>query len=177
MVEFVHGWGCSRKMWPHSTFDRGYFGNPQPLAPCKKLVVHSFGLHLVPKEIFEQLEELVICSGFITFVTKQRVVERMLKRFEHDPYGVLEDFLGRQVVGDIDKNLLYDDLKRLSTSIFDLNALEFVPNISIIHARNDPITPFKWGEELHQKVAQSALFPFEGGHFDSIQEAHRLGLL
>ena len=175
---FIHGWGCSRDLWPPANgyfFDRGYYKQPQPIIFSKKLVTHSFGLHFVPIHYFKQLEELIILSGFITFVTKRRVIEQMLKRFEGEPSQVLRDFLGDGVPAEIDKNLLKEDLKQLSIKIFDTKVIKNVPTVKIIHGRVDPITPFKWGEELHEQIPQSQFFPIEGGHFDSIQAAHRLG--
>jgi pimeloyl-ACP methyl ester carboxylesterase len=176
---FIHGWGCSSTIWPSVPghfFDRGYFKHPRPLISSKKIVVHSFGLHLIPMSHFNELQELVILSSFITFVTKKRIVEQMLKRFSVSPYDVLSDFLGAEVDEEIDKNLLEMDLKALSVNIFDTEVIKNVPTVKIIHGRLDHITPFAWGEELHQKIPQSQFFPFEGGHFESVQEGHRRGL-
>lgn len=143
------------------------------MIPAEKLVVHSFGLHLV--EDFSAVQELIILSSYITFAPKKRVVLQMLRQLKENPYRVLENFLGHKVGGEIDKNLLEMDLKRVYASMFDTQVIKDVPIVKIVHGQVDSITPIEWGLKLHASIPQSQFFPVAGGHFDTIEEAHRLG--
>lgn len=105
---FAHGWGFDGGFWaplakllpewPHAIDDRGYFGSPliaAPPEPCLA-VTHSFGTLRVLADPPPGLAGIVAINGFVWFTrpggVPRRVVERMLRRFETDPRGVLADF-------------------------------------------------------------------------------------
>ncbi|MFD1958014.1 methyltransferase domain-containing protein [Novosphingobium panipatense] len=108
---FAHGWGFDRHFWAplaallpewdHAIDDRGYFGEPcEPLleGPCLA-VTHSFGTMRVLAALPAGLVGIVAINGFERFTAlpgragvPTRVLDRMLRRFENDPIGVLNDF-------------------------------------------------------------------------------------
>ena len=108
---FAHGWGFDRHIWDplrallpeweHVADDRGYFGDlqaPEVSGPCLA-VTHSFGTMRVLMQPPPGLVGIVAINGFSRFSSRPgkpgvplRVIDRMIRRFETDPAGVLGEF-------------------------------------------------------------------------------------
>ncbi len=113
-----HGWAFDRSCFagwmPHlgenpdceilvQTPDRGYFGEVKLVKPfsnaqsVKIVVAHSFGLHLIPQEILQSADLLVLASTFSHFHGGSRLAQKrsartvrlMLKRLHDFPMDVL----------------------------------------------------------------------------------------
>ena len=115
-VEIIlqHGWAfdcsCFRGLVNHlreypdcriliQTPDRGYFGKTKSVKPfgreasTKVVIAHSLGLHLLPAEILQSADLIVLASTFRHFhggnqgecKRSQRVVQAMLKRLGDSP--------------------------------------------------------------------------------------------
>lgn len=157
---FVHGWGFDRRFWeplaallpewPHLVDDRGYFGarhEAVPDGPCIA-VTHSFGTMRALAAPPPGLAGIVAINGFERFTAHAdrpgvplRVLDRMLRRFETDPHGVLAEFrrtCGSEAPFDtIDAALLHADLLRLRD---DAPPVPSVP-IAVLHGAQDPLLP------------------------------------
>ncbi|MEE4451895.1 alpha/beta hydrolase [Novosphingobium resinovorum] len=157
---FAHGWGFDRHFWEpltallpewaHVIDDRGYFGAPHEPAvegPCIA-VTHSFGTMRVLAAPPPGLAGIVAINGFERFTAVPgrpgvpvRVLDRMLRRFETDPRGVLAEFRktcgSTYAFGEIDPEALAADLLRLrdaAPSLLDVPILA-------IHGGADPLLP------------------------------------
>lgn len=157
---FAHGWGFDRHFWtplaallpewPHLIDDRGYFGAPhEPVVdgPCIA-VTHSFGTMRLLAAPPPELAGIVAINGFQRFTAVAerpgvpvRVLDRMLRRFETDPRGVLAEF--RRTCGaapdfaPIAPEPLAADLLSLRD---DTPSLPDVPVLAI-HGGADPLLP------------------------------------
>ncbi|MEJ2409301.1 MAG: alpha/beta fold hydrolase [Novosphingobium sp.] len=184
----AHGWGFDRHFWEplaallpeweHVIDDRGYFGTPLAPAvegPCLA-VTHSFGTMRVLADPPPGLVGLVAINGFERFTALPgkpgipvRVVDRMLRRFEADPRGVLAEFRKTcgcmEPFGEIDPEPLRADLLRLRDS---RPSLLQVPLLTV-HGGQDPLLPADMREagfpgkhttRLHQEAA-GHLLPLE----------------
>ena len=162
---FAHGWGFDRHFWAplaallpewdHAIDDRGYFGEPcDPLLEGPYLAVtHSFGTMRVLAALPAGLVGIVAINGFERFTAlpgragvPTRVLDRMLRRFENDPIGVLNDFHAncgsarRFTEGDaatLDTQALHGDLLRLRDAA---PPLPEVP-VLLLHGGQDPLLP------------------------------------
>jgi pimeloyl-[acyl-carrier protein] methyl ester esterase len=157
---FAHGWGFDRHFWEplaallperaHVIDDRGYFGAPHEPAvegPCLA-ITHSFGTMRVLAAPPPGLMGIVAINGFERFTAVPgrpgvpvRVLDRMLRRFETDPRGVLAEFRktcgSTGAFGEIDPAALAADLLRLR------DAAPSLPDVPIlaIHGGADPLLP------------------------------------
>ncbi|KQM22131.1 alpha/beta fold hydrolase [Novosphingobium sp. Leaf2] len=157
---FVHGWGFDRHFWTplaallpqwrHVMDDRGYFGapcNPSAAGPCIA-VTHSFGTMRVLAAPPLGLRGIVAINGFDRFTAlpgrpgvPMRVLDRMLRRFETDPRGVLGEFRrtcgSAEPFGEIDAPLLQTDLLRLR------DAAPPLPDVPLLTLQGgaDPLLP------------------------------------
>lgn len=157
---FAHGWGFDRRFWEplaallpewaHEIDDRGYFGAPHEPAvegPCLA-VTHSFGTMRVLAAPPPGLMGIVAINGFERFTAVPgrpgvpvRVLDRMLRRFETDPRGVLAEFRktcgSAEAFGEIATEALAADLLRLR------DAAPSLPDVPIlaIHGGADPLLP------------------------------------
>lgn len=197
-ITLMHGWGFSREVWQnwqltisdqviYQKLDRGYFGgaemNYQSAKPAlRTLIVHSFGLHIAPIELFNTLDLLVIISGFSTFLShsdSDRVAKRTLtlmqRKFRDKPLKILGDFYKScgitsdyEVFLDLEKlnlDLLEADLQRLETSLFDTDLLNAIPRILLVHGDNDHIVNLSKSQDMHSRLSNSQLFVVpEGQH-------------
>ncbi|MFT4055425.1 MAG: alpha/beta fold hydrolase [Novosphingobium sp.] len=157
---FAHGWGFDRHFWePLAALlpewarvidDRGYFGAPYVPSiegPCIA-VTHSFGTMRVLASPPPGLIGIVAINGFERFSAVShcpgipvRVLDRMLRRFETDPRGVLAEFRktcgSTEAFGEIDAEVLAADLLRLRDAAAPLPK---VPVLAI-HGATDPLLP------------------------------------
>lgn len=157
---FAHGWGFDRHFWApltallpewvHAVDDRGYFGaahEPVVAGPCIA-VTHSFGTMRLLASPPPSLAGIVAINGFERFTAAPgrpgipvRVLDRMLRRFEADPRGVLAEFRrtcgSAQDFGEIDAEALAADLLRLRG---DAPPLPDVPVLAL-HGGADPLLP------------------------------------
>lgn len=177
---FQHGWGYDNRFWdqinsyiPEGTecqrLDRGYYGNPVPLIESaskqKVLVVHSFGLHLIPKTLFQEINVLIIFAGFLSF--ENSFLDLMLKQMKKDPLEVINQFhkrcsfpdkaMEQPISSKIDQVLLIEDLDQLKNNRFDVNLLAHIPKSVIIHGEKDRIVPLSMVEEFYQYLPQSKM--------------------
>ncbi|MGF7155959.1 alpha/beta fold hydrolase [Novosphingobium gossypii] len=157
---FAHGWGFDRHFWTplaallpewlHLIDDRGYFGaphRPRVDGPCIA-VTHSFGTMRLLAAPPPGLAGIVAINGFERFTAVPgragvpvRVLDRMLRKFETDPRGVLTDF--RRTCGaasdfpQIAPEPLAADLLRLR------DAAPPLPDVPVlaIHGGADPLLP------------------------------------
>ncbi|MCJ2188359.1 alpha/beta fold hydrolase [Novosphingobium beihaiensis] len=184
---FAHGWGFDRHFWEplaallpeweHVIDDRGYFGAPLTPAiegPCLA-VTHSFGTMRVLADPPPGLMGLVAINGFERFTAQPpqptrtgkpgvpvRVVDRMLRRFEADPRGVLAEFRKtcgcEDPFGEIDPEPLHADLLRLRDA---RPPLPRVPVVALNGGR-DPLLPAEMradafsGCEVHRLEHETA---------------------
>ena len=157
---FAHGWGFDHRFWEplaallperaHVIDDRGYFGTPHEPAvegPCLA-ITHSFGTMRVLAAPPPGLMGIVAINGFERFTAVPgrpgvpvRVLDRMLRRFETDPRGVLAEFRktcgSTEAFGEIDPEALAADLLCLR------DAAPSLPDVPIlaIHGGADPLLP------------------------------------
>lgn len=157
---FAHGWGFDRQFWKplarllpdweHAIDDRGYFGAPQDVTvegPCVA-VTHSFGTMRVLAAPPSGLTGIVAINGFERFTAVPgragvpvRVLDRMLRRFDTEPRGVLAEFRrtcgSEEPFGEIDAPLLHADLLRLR----DAAPPVLRRPVLVLHGGCDPLLP------------------------------------
>lgn len=122
------------------------------------VIAHSLGLHFVPAKIVEQSKLLVIISSFAKFYSNDlnehkyelKIIKRMKTQLKNNPQLLLSEFrknCGLPIVTDyqdlnpqkINYNQLNNDLEFLELVSLDLSALKVIPNVLIMHGRNDKI--------------------------------------
>lgn len=185
-----HGWGFDSSLWDSwkvhlpieinlKRLDRGYFtdadnnpflGEELYTNECTIAVVHSLGLHLLPKSFFQYLDGLVIIAGFISFNDMstpdnpfiqsmlQKIPEssaEILSRF-HQRCGCTSAWVGKNLK--INQTLLIQDLKQLDQQSFDIQHLKKIPKIILMHGVKDKIVPLEKSIELQCLLPQSKLF-------------------
>jgi pimeloyl-ACP methyl ester carboxylesterase len=195
-INFMHGWGFDSQLWQNwdlsglgrvrqNHLERGYFGDPKlkidtTCCTLRVLIVHSFGLHIVPKELFTNLHSLVIISGFSQFLPlyensdKKNIALHMMRRkFLLKPYEVLADFyrrcagneatLAAPSFDNINLDLLSSDLLLMQTSIFDLKMLALIPGVILLHGDKDKIVDHSQSIHIHNQLPNSKLFVIAKG--------------
>lgn len=183
---FAHGWGFDASFWsplaelladwPAQIDDRGYFGKPAaPIfdgEPCLA-VTHSLGTMRVLAEPPPGLAGIVAINGFACFTgdagVPRRVVDRMTRRFQADPAGVLREFRRTcgcdAPFGAIDAPL-GADLLRLRE---ETAPPPRVPVLSLQGAR-DPILPAAMRAAVFAGCAVRRLEHPGGGHLLPLEE-------
>ena len=194
-VVLQHGWAWQAECWSPwreivpqtarlSPLDRGYFQRPV-LGGCARpqiLVAHSLGLHLLPHHLLSTTELLVVLGGFQAFHAEagpsasrsRQLVRGMLQRLTHEPEALLEDFYTRcfspfprrlEVPGVLDTGLLRKDLEMLHADKLDLQRVDSIPRVLLLHGGSDLVVPLQRGEELHRRLRRSSLIVLEdAGH-------------
>ena len=185
LLVFMHGWGFNADYWKpfvnelglqedYFLFDRGYFGQEcriPDLAANRKLMVvtHSYGLHLFPKKYWKQVSHLLILGGFNCFHPKttsckslpKGLLMKMIKKIRMNPRATLKlfyDLCGADYKASYwDVELLYQDLLHLSNASLDLQLLNGVPRVSILHGGNDRVVPVERALDLHGSLLDSHL--------------------
>lgn len=186
-----HGWAFSGADWKSWTnrisnlgnfqlYDRGYFNHPREIEVPKSddktiLIAHSFGLHFIEEELFEQADLLVITGGFLHFHPyaaqyrrrSRLVLREMINNMEVKPEEVLEkfyqncyapqDFNGREIK-DINHQLMLDDLQDLQTSQVSVELMKKAGKICILHGSEDRIVPKKKGREIYTQLSEKARY-------------------
>ncbi|MEX0686007.1 MAG: alpha/beta hydrolase [Balneolales bacterium] len=182
-----HGWGFDKNIWdtwvefyPEYDFiipDRGYYGKPVQVeySGITRAVTHSFGLHLLPAKLFNQLDVLVIIAGFQEFhpidkiqrKLSQRIIRQMLNKLKDDPVSVLDQFIQNTYKPEtvefkspefIDAQLLHDDLQILNTHKLNLKPLDRISKVIILHGDDDKVVPLSNAIGLHKKLSLSSIF-------------------
>lgn len=168
-------------------FNRGYFG--QPVSPKfaasdgpKIIWAHSYGLHLCPVEQLQQADGLVLFSSFRDFhpVPPQRrrseyMLQQMIDRFAKEPQLVLSRFKAKSYHPvswseenqefSLNTDLLLHDLQALNDCSLDLNLLQALPQIGLLHGTADRIVPVAKSAELAAVLPQSQFFEIaDAGH-------------
>jgi pimeloyl-[acyl-carrier protein] methyl ester esterase len=195
LVEIIayHGWGFDQTFWDpwsiifskynylFNRFDRGYFGDPQDPRfrhhESKKVVmVHSYGLHLCPREQLEAADLIIIFNSFIHFhpmnYPAQRLSYRnhkkMLDKLLASPEVVLHDFYSRccsenleiklPCAINLNIDLLFQDLQRLGIEFFNLDPIKRHQEKIIFHSSLDPIVPLSQGQDLFDHMCEGSTF-------------------
>lgn len=186
---FAHGWGFDRHFWqplaallgqwPQVIDDRGYFGAPaSPIVegPCVA-VTHSFGTMRVLAAPPAGLAGIVAINGFDRFVADegkpgvpQRVLDRMVLRFETQPEKVLSDFRRlcgcEEPFGTIDAAALKADLLRLRATDHSPTTVPIVT----LHGERDPLLPADMRATTLPRADRIEL-P-DGGHLLPVENPH-----
>lgn len=207
-VVLQHGWALDSTMWNRwaetarrfeptiniKVAERGYFSTP-PMQPTfteneslKILIVHSLGLHLAPRSLFEKANLLVIISSFANFHNgteketrlSQIAVRRMMQKLDREPVQVVKDFYhncGFPIDYGIEKSaqlknlpLLKSDLELLDRSSINSELLRLPGEILILHGEQDAIAPsyhamrlrevcMRGGVEVHKQATHA--LPYE----------------
>ena len=180
---------------PHfmfSRFEPGYF-NEKKTADFKGLhnrlnviFTHSFGLHQLTPDHLKQTDLLVVFNGFIQFhpVAAQYrrrsklIVRQMIMKLEEKPREVVREFLencyhpepsARSVdLRQLNVDRLINDLKRLNTEKLNLDILNYVSKVCILHGGEDAIVPKAKGRELYDKL------PVKGYYYEIQNAGHAL---
>jgi pimeloyl-ACP methyl ester carboxylesterase len=185
-----HGWGLSSSCWRNwekrleknftvTLPDRGYFGLEKKIFDFqtkaqKILVSHSFGLFLFEKSVLDQADFLIIISGFTKFHPEEErearrsrlLMKFMQKKLALEPEKLLTDFYnGHDLLGNLDLNpdvsLLSKDLEKINTKAPDIESIQKIKKILIIHGKKDMVVPFSRGIYLKNYLSNSNLIEFE----------------
>lgn len=173
--------------------DRGYFGQRGD-KPCfdhedslKIVIVHSFGLHLLPHDLFAETDLFVAISSFSSFHQEDRLSQKrshrtirlMQERLNQAPMEVIDQFysssysplltshalLKRGPSQDCDIDLLQADLAFMDQNILPLELLKQPKQLLFLHGSEDGIISADSSIKLHQSLPESSLVLFEGaGH-------------
>jgi pimeloyl-[acyl-carrier protein] methyl ester esterase len=161
---FAHGWGFDSSYfeklgqyfadYPQVHWEKGYFTTAEPYItfPGKGAWIgigHSFGFHQLLKYPFKGVVSL---AGFTRFCIHRkgqegvplRILDRMIKAFQHDPQAVLQQFWGKCSFTAYQENS-YINTRALLTDLKAMRELEEEPltNIPILSlsSQQDPIVP------------------------------------
>ncbi len=219
-VVLQHGWALDSTMWSRwaeiarqfeptiniKVAERGYFSTPsmQPTftesVSLKILIVHSLGLHLASRLLFEKANLLVIISGFANFHDgtekesrlSQIAVRRMLQKLDREPVQVVEDFYhkcGLPIEYGIEKSaqlknlpLLKGDLELLHRSSINSELLRLPSEILILHGEQDAIAPpyhamrlrevgMRGAVEVHKQATHALPYEQPSWCFEQIQKS------
>lgn len=172
-------------------FERGYFSDDEttPGFPTHSSVniifSHSYGLHLCPDQLLKQADLLFIFGGFRHFhpVAAQfrrrskMMLNQMIDRLEENPRHVLKEFYANTYAprnsvplpeGELNQQLLQDDLVKLGEQKIDIEKLKSVRKIGILHGSKDGIVPRAKGRELCDMLSDRAKY------FEVKQSGHAL---
>jgi hypothetical protein len=193
-LNYQHGWGFASESWHkmipeqnhYSIFiaDRGYFSGSNTLTgdndyDFNVTICHSLGVHLCA-ELLDNSDLLVVLAGFKHFhgenrsegVLTRRHVQRMLKQLSKDPAQLLNIFYRdcsyfkeRVNFKEIDLKLLKSDLELLDTHVLNLDAINKVPDVLILHGSHDRIVSPQRGRFLAESISNSTFVEISGaGH-------------
>ncbi|MBS1953487.1 MAG: alpha/beta hydrolase [Cyanobacteria bacterium SZAS-4] len=194
-VLLQHGWALDSTMWSRwievarqsdptiniKVAERGYFCAPsfQPTFSdndsLKILIVHSLGLHLASKPLFEKADLLVVIGGFANFHDgteresrlSQIAVRKMLQKLDREPVQVVQDFyincgfpvdFGSEKSAQL-KNLqlIKSDLELLHRSTINANWLSLPSEILLLHGELDTIAPAYHALRLRELCRRGAV--------------------
>jgi len=170
--------------------DRGYFGNPyNPIfdPACKRKIVfaHSFGLHWCNQKNLREADVLVLYSGFLKYhpdTKKQEQnsilkLQQMMGRFIEEPEEVLQAFYKDvyhpekpeiSIKGNLNHELLLEDLSLLHTSEIGLQTLHRIPFIKIFHGSEDKVISKKSARDLYHVLRHRSQY------YEILQKGHSL---
>ena len=159
---------------------RGYFSDAlhndfSGNADLNVLIAHSFGAHLLSHSWIDKADLLIIISGFITFhpgtpqfrKRSRAVLKNMMEKLNESTDEVLSDFYTNcfaphncslEPPSDFNKEILMKDLNALNHAKLNMEALQKVPNICIIHGTSDRIVPNMKGRELFRQLGEQAKY-------------------
>lgn len=160
------------------TGDRNYYGGTETDPPLiEKLkadiaITHSLGLYLLPMNIFSKIRRLVIFSGFEEYhppalserVNSERNMHRMMQQFDKNPRDILHDYYRNcyypeaksvKIPEDLNKADLFDDLALMNKVKMRIKLLSVIPEILILHGKNDKIVNARQAEILHEHLPNS----------------------
>lgn len=169
------------KFGTFQTYNRGYFGssNGQIRLPATDrqtvLIAHSFGLHWIDETLLNNTNLLVILGGFLQFHPvaaqyKRRshtILRQMINQFEVYPEKVLRNFYAdcyapqeveNEEIGELNHQLLLDDLEWLDGSSVSAEKLKNVNKICIIHGADDHIVPKRKGREISNQLSKKTRY-------------------
>lgn len=206
-VILQHGWAfdssCWRAWMPHlkenqdceitvQTPDRGYFDTPKQAIPfqntdsLKVIILHSLGLHLLPEEIIQSADLLVIASSFSNFHSgstleskiSKRKIASMIRRIDESPVDLINDFyrtcysplLTKQLLlmptpRSMNVEQLRADLHLLDSNVFDLQNLRRAAKVLFVHGSEDEVVASSHSIRMNEELNNSDIIMFEGaGH-------------
>ncbi len=181
-----HGWGLNYKMWKKMIkffpeiemhfLDRGYFYQEKSSFFTNRYslkigIVHSFGLHLFPKDYFSSLDVLVIFSSFLSFHkdSSSKVLSLMKNSLKKNPHNLLKNFYEKafnqkaltNMKKIINKEKLQNDLDLIGKISFDINLIKDIPKILLFHSKQDKIISFEKALEIKHKIENVEFYVFE----------------
>ncbi len=162
------------------TYDRGYFQDE--IHPeftdnelNKIIFAHSFGLHLCPREILKKANILILFNSFSEFhpdneKSRKRTkygLKLMIDDFKNNPKNVLKSFYKKCYYPspyieteeqNFNRERLEEDLKLLNKAKLDINILEKIPKINMIHGSKDRIFLVSYSQEFYKKVSKNSQY-------------------
>ena len=138
----------------------------------RNLVCWSTGANLALRAEKLDFENIILLSPFIKFTdfTPERVLKRMIKKFESEPETVIADFLTACGCKDYsipelnDYSNLKSGLEYLMDSSFELKKK---PNIKILHGEDDAVVNKRSGELIAEILGCELVCVKNCGHFVS----------
>jgi hypothetical protein len=170
-----HGWGFPASIFQNfGSFNRGYFGNESTGEISPLVVTHSFGLHLVSKNVWKQCKKLVVLSGFIRLSDRVKI-RAMRGRLRREPESLLRAFYAEAgyhgntpwLEEAVNVALLDEDLCRME-EVLDLEPLISIPEITLFQAKGDRIVAEERGFELLRQFPHAKLIEIEGSHMSTL---------
>lgn len=187
-IVMFHGWGFSSLCWQDISIqliqsgyrvhviDYGYFSNFEINYNMPKKswigVAHSFGLvKMLCNTNLQHCIGVINISGFSSFDTKIKVIEKMISSFKQNPVKVLHNFyiksglnaekiISMQYMKNLNYSLLLKDLCCISE--LNINYHINMPIISI-YTENDTIVSKKMAEQT-KLLKHGFIFLSKGGH-------------
>lgn len=173
------------------TYNRGYFGasGDNILLPDVDqqtvLLAHSLGLHWIDEALLERTDLLVVLGGFLQFhpvaaqyqKRSRTILEQMINQFEVYPEKVLRNFYAdcyapqeaeNEEIGELDHQLLLDDLHWLGQAVIEPAKLQGVNRICVIHGADDHIVPKRKGREIFNQL------PTISRYFEIVKAGHAI---
>lgn len=136
----------------------------------RNLVCWSTGANLALKQKSLSFENIILVSPFLGFTdfTPERVLKRMIKKFETEPEAVIADFMTACGVKSFDMS--HADFGRLKTGLEYLldSGGEIglkAGNITVLHGENDSVVSIKAGEEIASTLGCEFVRLKNCGHF------------
>lgn len=186
---FFEVWSSQFEEWGNlQIFDRGYFLQEKESSYYEKVksigtgegdvqrvvMTHSLGLHLVPEQLLQTANWIVILSGFAFFHPRkeksrrksQQIIRKMLKRLREYPQDTVEKFYQNCFFPQnstlvtpltLDVEQLYHDLEFLNVHVWE--AFEGIDHkdVLILHGEEDQIVSTEQAIILHLQIPKSTL--------------------
>jgi pimeloyl-[acyl-carrier protein] methyl ester esterase len=178
--------------YPNNKFDPGYYGPKKEAAfsglhnRLNVIFSHSYGLHRLSPDLLKQTDLLVIFGGFLQFhpvaaqyrKRSKLIVRQMILKLEEKPQQVVNSFIENCYYPEtsnqsfdlrqLNTDRLIKDLKRLNTEKLNIEIMNYVSKVCILHGGEDAIVPKAKGRELYDKL------PVKAYYYEIQQAGHAL---